>query len=664
MSQIRTSFSLLPALLLLCSFLALATGCQTGMQLGGRSFESAEQLPTPQLQAEADTAFAEQRWARSEFYYQRLAERNDLPGTQRPVVLRKLADSALRADHPMQARFALEQWAAASPDAVNDWQYNALLLDAYRALGQEEPLAQLKDRLLHDEKLPWAVRYRAGVRLGLGYAADGHETRGLDILAEFYDRAPGPDQRASMEQATFEGLQRLADIDRASRAVAPAKRLAYPGALVLFEQARRSARQNAEQWEQSWKIMRGILANANLADKLFLGDILLALERTNGQPRTGVVLLLPVTGKYQAVGRKIVRGAGAAQWMLANQGVELDIKVINTDAPDWLKRLSALPPQYAVVGGPLRVSSFKTLEQSGELSRRAVFGFLPSLGDVGEGQQAWRFFPSREDEVRTLVRLASERLGVSRFGVLYPEEPFGTDMASIFRQVTLQTGGTIASQRSYPPKTSPDWGERIAELLKVPDSFDKEAPLPPTDFQAVFLPDGWSQAQLLVPNFFFYDATDMLFLGPSLWSSALERVSDVEETYFKLAVCPGAWNPQSPGAVKLQQLLDSEGLGPADMWVALGYDWLRMSAGLGGLPQGWTPAQVTARLQRLNMEYSMAPMGWDADGMAFQQLYLFRPGADGGAVLVDPEQLAQRLEAARAKRKHRQILWEENQSEQ
>lgn len=641
-----------------------ATGCQSGMQIGRRSLENTATLPTPLLMQEAEGAYAGSRWAQSEFYYQRLAERQDLEAPQRPEVLRRLADSALRAEHPMQARFALEQWVALTPDATNNWQYNALLLDAYRALGREDDLAALKGQLLNDASLAWALRHRAGVRLALGYAADGHEAEALKTLEDFYSRAPSTAARGEMEATLYKGMQELTDVDALARAVQPARRLSFPGALVLFEQARRGARSSDKSWDSSWKIMRGILSNADLTDKIMLGDILQALERANGQPRTGVVLLLPVTGRYQDVGRKIVRGAGAAQWLLANEGVEIDIKVVNTDAPDWLDRLAALPPQYAVVGGPLRVASFKALEQSGELSRRAVFGFLPSLGEAREGVQAWRFFPSREDEVRSLVRIATKGLGIHGFGILNPEEPFGKDMAEIFRKQVMLAGGVVAAQNSYVPKDSPGWGRRIADLLKVPTSFNKKAPLPHTNFGAVFLPDGWSQAQLLVPNFFFYDATDMVFLGPNLWSSALDRVTEVEDAYFRLAICPGAWNAQSLGAEKLQALLDSEGLGPADLWVALGYDWLRMTAGLGALPSGWTAADVNSRLQHLRMEFSLAPMTWDAAGITYQDMYLFTPGPEGGTVLVNDDELAARYERAKARREERRRLWQQSQRKQ
>jgi hypothetical protein len=654
--------SRIAALILLGTLLFGATGCQSGMQINRRSLESAATLPTPQLKQEADTAFAENRWAQSEFYYQRLVERQDLAEQQRPEALKRLADSALRAEHPMQARFALEQWAAIQPDAANGWQYNALLLDAYRALGRESELASLKDKLLNDASLTWALRHRAGVRLALGYAAEGQNAKALQTLEEFYAKAPSAAARGEMEATFFKGMQDLSSVDALAKAVPTAKRLSFPGALVFFEQARREARVGEKGWDAAWKTMRGILSNADLSDKVMLGDILQALERSNGQPRTGVVLLLPITGRYQDVGRKIVRGAGAAQWMLANQGVELDIKVVNTDAPDWLDRLRNLPPEYAVVGGPLRVSSFKSLEQSGELSRRAVFGFLPSLGDAQEGRQAWRFFPSREDEVRALVRIASQRLGIHNFGVLNPAEPFGTEMADIFRRQVMLAGGSVTSQQSYAPKDSPSWGRRIAALLNVPSNFDKKAPLPDANFGAVFLPDGWSQAQLLVPNFFFYDATDMVFLGPNLWSSALDRVTDVEETYFRLAICPGAWNPQSLGAEKLQALLDSEGLGQADLWVAIGYDWLRMASGLGTLSSGWTPADVNARLQNLRMEFSLAPMTWDADGVTYQDMYLFTPGPDGGTVLADPDAFAERFARAKAKREERRKLWRQNKN--
>lgn len=630
------------------------------MGLGRRTLEQAAALPTPQLRQQADDAYAGSRWAQSEFYYQRLAERQDLDARLRPEVFKRLADSALHAEHPMQARFALQQWAAIQPEAANGWQYTALLLDTYRALGQEDDLVALKDRLLNDASLSWALRHRAGVRLALGYASADLPDKALETLERFYAKAPTPQARGEMEESFYHGLQGVQDVDGLARAVAPAKRLAFPGALVLFEQARREAGGGEKQWEASWKVMRGILSSADLADKIMLGDILQALEQANGQPRTSVVLLLPVSGRFQEVGRKIVRGAGAAQWMLANEGLELDVKVINTDASDWLERLHNLPPQYSVVGGPLRVESFKALRESGELARRAVFGFLSSLGGAGEGTLAWRFFPSHADEVRALVRMTTQRLGVTRFGVLSPEEPFGVEMAELFRRQTLLAGGEVVARESYPSKDSPAWGGRVAKLLNVPSGFDKDAPLPEASFGAVFLPDGWSQAQLLVPNFFFYDATDMLFLGPGLWSSALERAKDVEQTYFRLAVCPGAWDPQSSGALQLQNLLDSEGLGPADFWLALGYDWLRMAADLGALPSAWTPAQVNAKLQRLRLDYSLAPLSWDADGVANEDLYLFQPGPDGGMVLAAPEAVAARLERARAKRAERRKLWEEN----
>ncbi|MEF2145218.1 MAG: penicillin-binding protein activator [Desulfovibrionaceae bacterium] len=644
--------------LLLC--LSLLSACQGGLPFGRGATKDAATLPTAQLMQEADAAFDQGRFAQSEFYYQNLADRPDLARADQGRVLERLADSALHAGHPMQAQLALERWAMHDPQARSGWAYTALTLDTYRALGREGELASLKGRLLSDVSLAWEIRYRAAVRLAMGYAEEGRSVEALGTLSEFYATAPDATGRVEMERALAARLVRFEDVEDLVTAVPPAGQMAFPGALVVFEAARRDAAAGKD-WASAWKIMRGVLANASLQDKVGLGDALHALERAQGQPRVGVALLLPMTGRYQEVGRKIARGAGVAQWQMANNGVELDVKVINTDAPDWLGRLAALPSQYAVVGGPLRVSSFKELAASDEMRRRAVFAFLPSLGEMTEGRDAWRFFSSRDDEVRALVGLASRHLGISRFGLLYPDESFGHEMAAAFRQEALRAGGTIAEQQSYAPKDSPSWGRKIRALLKVPDHFDKEAPLPPAPFQAVFLPDGWSQAQLLVPNFFFYDSTDMVFLGPSLWSSALDRVTEVEEAYFRLAVTPGAWWAGTPGAQQLQSLLDAEGLGVADLWVALGYDWLRMTGNLGAMPADWNPALINRRLSSAaRVEYSLAPMSWDGEGRASQEMFLFKPAPEGGMVLVEPADFAERLQRAHAKRAERVKLWRQN----
>jgi hypothetical protein len=126
-------------------------------------------------------------------------------------------------------------------------------------------------------------------------------------------------------------------------------------------------------------------------------------------------------------------------------------------------------------------------------------------------------------------------------------------------------------------------------------------------------------------------------MGSFLWDQGIAGGGFVSPQYYNLAIFPGAWKSSSlsPAGERLQGQLLSAGKGPADFWTGLGYDFARFSAGLNLRP-GWTPGSVNGILTNVNMDWSMAPIHWDAYGRARQDLYLFTP-VEGGFVPVDED---------------------------
>ncbi|GKT30168.1 hypothetical protein ADUPG1_001409, partial [Aduncisulcus paluster] len=149
---------------------------------------------------------------------------------------------------------------------------------------------------------------------------------------------------------------------------------------------------------------------------------------------------------------------------------------------------------------------------------------------------------------------------------------------------------------------------------------------PETDFGAVFIPDTWHQAQLLIPHFFFHEADTLVFLGPELWSQALNSARDVEARNLRLTVAPGAWQA-----------------------------W--------NLSEGWTAETVNARINDAqHMDFSLAPISWNAEGQASQKLYLFRP-EQNGKTRIDADLVSNTLAKAKARREARVNAWKEKQAE-
>lgn len=640
----------------------LAWGCAPKSQ----PVKSADMLSTPNLLVEADAAWQAKRWEAAELYYAAALERQDLVRSEMETIYSRLAESASANGHYHQARIALERWANEDAKALERADWERLYLDAMGGLGKTERLRNHLQWVLDSATVPWETKREVALWYGEYFRSQDDPAQSLDVLGKFYAQAPDDRDRALLESDYQQRLLNLDDgeIDALAKGVTPADQWRFPYALVAFERGVRMA-VDADAWVVSWRTLRDLAASGELVDRVPLETRLAELEARYGLPSIGLALVLPVTGPYAKVGVKILRGAGLAQWRLAQEGVEVDLRVINSEAPGWETRLAELPGHFTVVGGPLRVDAFKRLYEPDSpaadvLKRRAVFAFLSSLGDLSEGKDAWRFFTSHNDEVRSLVSLAVDKLGITDLAVFYPEEKFGRTMAQTFHGEAASLGGRIKGMQSYPPQDLKQWSRRVGKLLNVPANFsdNKDVPLPLPDFGAVFLPDGWRQAQTLLPNFFFYEGDQLVFLGPGLWSRALDDARNVDEHYYRLAVCPGAWWDGSEGGKALQSALTEEGLGQADFWVALGYDFLRFAGKFGALPASWDSDLVNERIRKVqDMDFSMAPMTWDDHGMASQDLYLFTPASNGKRI-VDTERISARIAQAKARRERRMENYE------
>ena len=361
-----------------------------------------------------------------------------------------------------------------------------------------------------------------------------------------------------------------------------------------------------------------------------------------------VAVLLPLGGPYREFGGKVQKGIKAAQDALAAAGTPLDVTIIDVTQPGWVDALRALPPEIMLVGGPMNPLSLKELQTVGLLQSRAFVTFLPSIGETREGIDAWRFFPSHEDEIDSLLRLALTDYGITQFGILRPDGRYAQGMGEAFGQAVTRLGGQVTATGVYSLQAPATWEATVADMLRTGSGHP--------GFGAVFIPDDWDKADKVLPYFFRNKVEDLLILGTQVWTEALFRFAaaktQINIQNYRLAVCPGAWWPDNQGKATQDLLTAMRAAGDEhpDMWEAIGYDFARMAARMGPLPQGAAPQDVSARLARATsgMDFSMAPVSYTPDGKAHVAMYLFRPSV-AGPVLLDPEGFRQRLNAIRQK---------------
>lgn len=362
-----------------------------------------------------------------------------------------------------------------------------------------------------------------------------------------------------------------------------------------------------------------------------------------------IALLLPLGGPFREFGGRVQRGAMAAKAALAASGKTVDVVVIDVTQPGWLDAVRALPPNVTLVGGPVHPLSLKELQSAGLLSTRVFVSFMSTLGDsVREGVDAWRFFPSHEDEVDALLRLSLTNYGINQYAILRPGERYAQTMADTFAQDVSRLGGQVTATGVYAPQDPATWEATVQEMIKTGTGRP--------GFGAVFIPDSWDRVDKVLPYFFRNKVEDLLILGPQLWTESLFQAAaakaQINIQNYRLAVCPGAWWPENQGRATQDLLaaMRSQGDTHVELWEAIGYDFVRLADRLGPLPPGDAPQDVSARLAQAasGMDYSMAPLSYSPDGIAHVAMYLFRPSV-AGPVLLDPEGFRQRLNAIRQK---------------
>lgn len=644
---------------------ALLAGCQKAI-VAPPMQSGAEQYMT--LPEQAFTAYSNGDFKRAEALYDRTLQLPQLSQEETLEAWKYFSLSTIANEKYNLGIEALEKWRSLDPDAENTSEWLNAFSKCMLNLPRQKAVDMLQ-ALSADSGRSRAVRTEATLLLASREWTDGEDPHGaMQTLSDLYEQASkSTDAKAykgTLENRLFAQLQSAEPEALAMLAglLTPENELDFPYSIILLEKARRSATDN-ESWPLAHQALQRLRLAGHFSDKLLVERILRPLEQEYGQPAQGIALALPLTGPFGNIGWKIVRGAGVAQWDLAKSGNDLSVTIINTAAAGWEKKLAALPKGISVVGGPLRTESMDLLRKQGQLDDRSFFTFLSTLEQGEEGKVAWRFFSSPRDQVRTVLEFAKNDLGIENYGVLYPDEAFGMRMNSLFKETGSELGINTTATAAYAPKDSPSWGKTLRTFLRVPGRrAGEDDPMPPKPpFQAAFLPDGWQQMQSLIPHFFFYQETRMVFLGSALWEQGLSSSKDVETRYFNLAVFPGSWNPFTPttAAANLTKTLDESGLGKPDLWVGLGYDFVRFASLLGSPEEAVSADDMNQRIQTAQaMDWSIAPIHWTPEGRASQKMFLFTPSSAGFEPL-DPASFREKLEQIRQRHEERVKMLEE-----
>jgi ABC-type branched-subunit amino acid transport system substrate-binding protein len=292
-------------------------------------------------------------------------------------------------------------------------------------------------------------------------------------------------------------------------------------------------------------------------------------EAEKGMPMERRVLgcLLPLTGAYQSMGQRALRGIELAVSVHNSSAgvppVQVIVKDTGSDAGQTLQALQELEREnVSGVIGPLVHA--EAINREAQRMGMPIIAVTQKEGVVGVGDYVFRNFITPLAQMRSLVSYAVGHLGVTHAVILYPDETYGRTFMGLFRDEFQARGGEILTAVAYSPEAT-DFSASIKKLLR----FSKEVPKEPKperkelresgsrrsrleekdtelvfDFQAVFIPDEPKKAGMLVPQLHYHDIKNVYFLGTNLWHS--ETLIKLAEPYVQGAIMPDAFFAGSP----------------------------------------------------------------------------------------------------------------------
>lgn len=301
--------------------------------------------------------------------------------------------------------------------------------------------------------------------------------------------------------------------------------------------------------------------------------------------------LLPLSGPYQIYGNRALKGIELALHRIGSYLGQPRWKLMVRDTgsdPD--RAVSAVreffSEKVAAVIGPIIAAQ----EAAGEAQALGIPIVVLSQkeGIPATGSFVFRNFMTPQMQVQTLLSHLVRERGMNRFGVFFPEEPYGHAFMAHFWDQADALGAEVVAVQPYDgektdfadpirsfvglsvaEKDRPQRGEgdsgawgpegRFYEeaLLgtarrleptpppgsKAPAFEDLLDPAPIVDFEALFIPDAAAKIAMIVPQLAYYDVNDVVLLGTNLWHS--ERLLEMAGEYMQGALIADGYFAQS-----------------------------------------------------------------------------------------------------------------------
>ena len=256
-------------------------------------------------------------------------------------------------------------------------------------------------------------------------------------------------------------------------------------------------------------------------------------------------VLVPLSGRRKALGEKILRGLYMGLDMEKDSSWQI-IVMDSKSHPDVVRtQLDDLFYKYHVIGlvGGLTSETAEVIAEKAETLATPVILFSQKNGLSLNRDFVFQNSVTADQLLKPLAEQVRRKLKINKIALLYPDDPYGKEYASLFSEMFKQAGGKITGHEIYKTGEA-DFKRSVSSLLhlnvkgrerefkKLKQKFLKENPsasgrsqkltpenlLPAKkEFTALFIPDSLDQIHKIQDHLKYFGIKDIYLLGTDLW---------------------------------------------------------------------------------------------------------------------------------------------------
>ncbi len=246
-------------------------------------------------------------------------------------------------------------------------------------------------------------------------------------------------------------------------------------------------------------------------------------------PPCPIGLVLPLSGKWESIGYKILKGIELAGNVFSNKkapNVEFIIRDYGSNEKNIPGIIEDLDKNYHVLAimGPVGERAAASTCEIAQF--RGIPAFVFTQADINTPEKPFCFnnFISISTQVKSLLNVSKD-MGITRFAILYPKDHFGLTMTSVFKRLAPRWDIDIVRDIAYSPDEV-DFKDEIMSLVPSLQQEGKEGnnsqtpstPIVP-DFDALLIPDTGLKAAMIASYLAYFNIEDVKLFGPSLWNT-------------------------------------------------------------------------------------------------------------------------------------------------